>query len=148
VLRALMDGIVPDGENRWRVVRTGEELVLEKDESPLLGHTVGERAHNWEALTFRGMRLRWSDVCTESAVHYYCDIPTEWTHALELTPAPGDGDGGCPALLVECSVRHMTNPALSRSEQHPENLQPWLDALLGDALAIPAPTMAHWKTLC
>lgn len=138
-----MEGIEKTAENKWQFTKTGEELVLEKDESPLLGHTVGEKAHNWEALRFRSMVLKWSDICTESKVHYYCDIPVEWTHSLELTNSAAGG----AVSLVESSVRNLEKPQASTSEQHPERLQPWLDAVLGDALGI-APTMDNWVEFC
>jgi len=130
------------GEGRWLVGDGGAEMTVEREESPELGHTAGSRPHNWEALCFGNLRLRWTDRCTDSAIVYYCDIALEYQHTLELSL---DGGATFP-LLVECEVRNIKDPKLSTYELHVDALQPWLDAVLVPAGA--PPTLAVWKAVC
>lgn len=66
-------------ECEWTVVPTGETLRLVKEEAPILGHTAGDRSHNWEELCFRQLRLRWTDVCSDSQLCYYWLVLTSHT---------------------------------------------------------------------
>lgn len=73
--RGETDYLIKVKDGQWRTAKTGELLTLEKEEAPVLGHTAGDRSHNWEQLCFRNMRLRWSDICTDSQLCYYWFAP-------------------------------------------------------------------------
>jgi len=129
------------GENEWTINSTGESLRLVKEEAPILGHTAGCRSHNWEELCFRKLRLRWSDVCSDSQLCYYCDVATEYTFSLELY----DDEAKTQTLIVT-SVKNIMDPSKTYCTIDESLLKPWLDAFLG-ACGL-EPTADNWTKIC
>eukprot|EP00727_Mastigamoeba_balamuthi_P005503 m51a1_g1572 hypothetical protein (833) ;mRNA; f:71487-74374 len=143
MLRTMADWskLVSASEGGYTILPTGAKIVHAKDENPTMGHTVGMLPSNWEELRFGHLRLRWSDQCTESTVMYYCDVPQEYTHTLELID---DAKPGSTAV-VDLEVRHMREASRSMHQTRPELLQPWLDAVLGAAGV--DRTLDNWRSL-
>jgi len=133
----MCDNLKQVGECEWTVVPTGETLRLVKEEAPILGHTAGCRSHNWEELCFRKLRLRWSDVCSDSQLCYYCDVATEYTFSLELY----DDEAKTQTLIVT-SVKNIMDPSKTYVTIDEALLRPWLEALL-PALGL-EPTAENW----
>ncbi|KAH3743478.1 hypothetical protein Pelo_15121 [Pelomyxa schiedti] len=125
-------------ENELVIKATGKSITIEKEESPIWGHTAGQLAHNWAQLRFGKLLLKWSDVCTESAIAYYCDIGTEFSHTLELID---EATGVTKEISV--SVTNMRDATKSSEKKYPENMQHWLDAVLG-GMGVPA-TIENWQ---
>ena len=113
------------GKDEWKVEATGERVERTRAENPQ-NMTTGCRQFNWEELHFREWVLRWEDVCTDTAIVYYCDDPKEFSHSLTLR---NKKEG--TSVYVENSITNYREPEKSMAEQTDNAIQPFLDALLG-----------------
>ena len=128
------------GKDEWTVAATGERVERTRAENPQ-NMTTGCRQFNWEELHFREWVLRWEDVCTDTAIVYYCDDPKEFSHSLTLR---NKKEG--TSVYVENSITNYREPEKSMAEHADHAIQPFLDALLG-ACGI-APTLKNWLDFC